>query len=197
MTWWDHKTRSVWSQPWGAAISGPLEGAALTLIPSSVVPWSTWVADHPETTVLMNILDRERLRVQVGRDDFVVGVALGDRAMAYPYELASRSRVINDRIGEHPVAVFVDPATRDIRVFLRRPLGTPAGGPVVSVLAFEVDGAGRVHDRETASLWDTFRGVATEGPLKGARLQEIPYTTAFDWAWRGFFPHSGFYGDEG
>ena len=34
MTWWDHKTESIWSQPWGMAIDGPLEGTRLKLIPA-------------------------------------------------------------------------------------------------------------------------------------------------------------------
>ena len=55
MTWWDHNTRSVWSQPWGTAIAGLLEGVALT--PSSVSPWSTWLAEHPETTLVADDLD--------------------------------------------------------------------------------------------------------------------------------------------
>ena len=49
MTWWDHDTESVWSQPWGSAIRGPLEGTALTLIPASIVPWPTWLDEHPDT----------------------------------------------------------------------------------------------------------------------------------------------------
>ncbi len=27
MTWWDHETNSIWSQPWGMSIAGELEGA--------------------------------------------------------------------------------------------------------------------------------------------------------------------------
>ena len=38
MTWWDHKMESVWSQPWGRAIAGPLKGTELELIPSQLVP---------------------------------------------------------------------------------------------------------------------------------------------------------------
>ena len=191
MTWWDRQTRSIWSQPWGTAISGPLEGTALTLIPSSVVPWATRVAEHPDTTVLMNILDRERVRVQVSRDDFVIGVALGDSATAYRYELASESRVINDRIGEHPVVLFVDPVTPDIKVFSRRPIG---GQSTASELSFRMNDAGFIVDRQTGSTWDAVSGVATEGPLEGVSLQQLPHTTAFDWAWQDFFPHTSFFG---
>ncbi|MDP6403418.1 MAG: DUF3179 domain-containing (seleno)protein [SAR202 cluster bacterium] len=194
MTWWDWKTQSVWSQPWGAAISGPLRGTALTLIPASVVPWSTWKAEHPETTVLANILDRERLRVQVARDDFVIGVALEESATAYDYRLAAERRVINDRIGDNPVAVFVDADTRDIKVFLRRLPSAPEDDTSTSEVFFRIDGDGRLLDEGTGSVWDMTRGVAVEGPLAGTRLQSIPYITSFDWAWRDFYPHTTFYG---
>ena len=193
MTWWDHETESVWSQPWGSAIDGPLSGAALTLIPASIVPWATWLKEHPQTTVVANDLDRTRGGVTRGQDDFVIGVALQDQATAYDFRLAASKRVINDRIGEYPVVVFVVPETRDIGVYLRRP-ALPAkddSGP--SELVFELDENGRTVDVETGSVWDVTRGVAVEGPLRGAILQQIPWVSSFDWAWRDFFPHTAFY----
>ena len=192
MTWWDHGTGSIWSQPWGTAISGPLKDTALRLIPASIVPWSTWLAEHPETTVVVDGLGRSRAHP---RDDFVIGVALEDAATAYYYELASELRVINDRVGEHPVLVFVNPDTRDIKVFLRRIAGAALYDKASSEPLFDLDEGGRVVDRETGSVWDTTRGVATEGPLKGKLLQQIPYVSSFDWAWRDFFPHTRFYGE--
>ena len=52
MTWWDHETDSVWSQPIGTAIQGSYRGTRLVMIPAAVVPWGTWRAEHPETLVL-------------------------------------------------------------------------------------------------------------------------------------------------
>ena len=190
MTWWDRGTRSLWSQPWGSAIDGPLEGTALTLLPASVVPWPAWLEQHPDTTVVVNDLRPELFPANIIRDGFVIGVALEDAATAYPYPLASELGVINDRIGDHPIAVFVDPDSRDIKVFLRRPADESLEEPEVF---FERDDQGRVVDRQTGSVWDISRGVATDGPLKGAAIQQIPYVTSFDWAWSDFFPHSTFY----
>ena len=188
MTWWDHGTRSLWSQPWGTALAGELEGTSLTLIPASIVPWSTWLADHPDTTVVSNDLDiNDGGHRPAGyypperpRDNFVIGVALEGSATAYHYRLASERRVINDRIGPHPVAVFVDPDTRDIAVYLRKIGGSP-DGTSASEAVFEVNRDGAVIDLETGSVWDVGRGIATEGALKGAVLQQIPYVTSFDW----------------
>ena len=190
MTWWDRDTGSLWSQPWGSAIAGPLEGTALTLLPASIVPWPAWLEEHPDTTVLINDLRPERFPSNTIHDGFVIGVALEEDATAYPYPLASDLRVINDRIGEHPIAVFVDPESRDIKVFLRLPADSSLEETEVF---FERDDGGRVVDRQTGSVWDISRGIATDGPLKGTAIQQIPYVTSFDWAWADFFPHSTFY----
>ena len=191
MTWWDRSTRSIWSQPWGSAIDGPLKGTALTLLPASVEPWPAWLKEHPDTTVVVNDLRPERFPSNTIHDSFVIGVALEEDATAHPYPLASDLRVINDRIGDHPIAVFVDADSRDIKVFLRRPADTSVEE---SELLFERDDEGRVVDRQTGSVWDISRGVATDGPLKGVAIQQIPYVTSFDWAWADFFPHTSFYG---
>ena len=196
MTWWDHKTGSVWSQPWGTAIAGPLEGTALTLIPVSTVPWSTWLELHPGTTIMVDGLGTFGTRAERSTDDFVIGVAMGASATAYPYKLAARLGVINDHVGDHPVAVFVDPETRNINVYLRRPGSELPEGHSVSEIQFETDTEGRVLDVLSGSVWDVSRGIAVEGPLKGVVLQQLPYVTSFDWAWRDFFPHTTFFGEE-
>ena len=205
MTWWDHGTGSIWSQPWGTAIAGPLEDTALTLLPASIVPWSTWLREHPETTVVANDLDIPRVDVLTGielydgvdqrysgqRDDFVIGVALGESAVGYRFTLASELGIINDRVGEHPVVVLADPETRAIHVFLRVVDGSGLGADEV---VFELDHDGRLLDLETGSVWDAARGEAVEGPLAGAALQPVPWITSFVWAWRDFFPHTRLYG---
>ena len=193
MTWWYHDTRSIWSQPWGSAIGGPLKGTALTLIPAAVVPWATWLKENPHTTVVANDLDQRRGRITRGQSDFVIGVALQDAATAYDFRLAAGEKVINARIGEHPVVVFVDPETRGIEVYLRRPALPSQDNSGLSELVFELDESGRAVDVETGSVWDVDRGVAVEGPLRGAILQQIPWVSSFDWAWRDFFPHTSFY----
>lgn len=195
MTWWDHSTESIWSQPWGTAIEGPLDGEALTLLPASIVPWNTWLQEHPDTTVLGNNdvaspTDDGNFSDERARDDFVIGVALQDSATAYDYRTASVIRVINDSIGGHPVAVFVDRDSRDIKVYLRRIDSNDSESPV---LTFVLDDQGQIVDTETESVWSTTFGVASEGDLKGTVLQQIPYVTAFDWAWQDFFPHTTFY----
>ena len=47
MTWYDHATGSVWSQPLGAAIAGPQAGRRLALLPAQLTTWGQWRAAHP------------------------------------------------------------------------------------------------------------------------------------------------------
>ena len=49
MTWYDHETGSVWSQPTGEAILGPLTGTKLELLPSTLTTWGDW-RDAPGMT---------------------------------------------------------------------------------------------------------------------------------------------------
>lgn len=49
---YDHETDSLWSQLAGKAVTGPLVGAALSLLPSTVTTWARWREEHPATTVL-------------------------------------------------------------------------------------------------------------------------------------------------
>ena len=180
MTWWDHETKSVWSQPWGMAISGPLEGTRLSLIPAGIVPWAAWRAQHPETLVL-NPRDNTRKRFS---GDFVIGIALGEHAKAYPFQLTSEVGIVNDQIGDFPVVVIVDADTRAVHSFLRR-----ADDLELEFMLKE----GNLVDRQTESTWDVSRGIAVNGPLRGEVLPQVPYITSFDWAWKDFYPHSEFF----
>ena len=52
MTWWDHETGTVWSQPIGEAIVGPRKGDQVELLPSELTVWSSWREAHPGTLAL-------------------------------------------------------------------------------------------------------------------------------------------------
>ena len=184
MTWWDHETSSIWSQPWGLAIDGSLKGTRLEVIPASVLPWVTWLSEHPETLLLQTAgrgfaVPRERFR-----ESYVIGVALGEHAKAYPFRPASKAGIINDQIGPFPVVVLADAETKAVHVYLRRADDWELDFSLVD---------GQLVDRQTASTWDIATGIAVEGPLRGELLKQLPYNTSYDWAWEDFYPHSEFY----
>ena len=196
MTWWDHDTESLWSQPWGAAIKGPLAGDSLRLLPSELVSWGVWVARHPDTKVLVDERGA-RFGRQLPNENFVIGVAIADQAVGYYFPSARADGLVNHQVGDFPVGVFVD-ASGAIDVYMRSGVGTPADTSVAvpTVLTFTELEDGAIHDIETESTWNVTLGLAVDGPLRGAALQRIPYTSAFDWAWEEFFPGTAFWGEK-
>ena len=192
MTWWDHETGSIWSQPSGRAVGGSLKGTGLDLIAADLVPWSTWLAHHPDTLVLRPetlVLELSELVLsapgQRFRPDFVIGIVLGEKAKAYPFTSLSEAGVLNDLLGHTPVAVLADAGTKAVHVFVREVGGTE--------LEFTLED-GRLTDRQTDSTWSPADGMAVDGPLQGSRLERLAYITAFQRAWQGFYPGSEVYG---
>lgn len=184
MTWWDHETDSVWTQPWGRALTGPLKGTTLKLLPFSLTTWDTWRQEHPDTLALV-VENQAHFNGQRVQDGFVIGLAIGDVARAYPYEVAAEEVVIEDWLGDIPVLVHVNPQTRSIHVYLRQ-LGDG------TLLTF-TGNAEQLVDDQTGSIWTPERGLAIEGELSGQAMRELPYITSFDWAWHDFYPHTTFY----
>ena len=197
MTWWDWESLSVWSQPWGAAIEGELTGTRLTLLPFELLPWQSWVDRHPETKVLVDERYDIRYSPRISIDRFVIGVSIGEAATGFYFPSSANVGVVNESVGEFPVAVFADKDTRVIHAFIRSPReGFNSPDNLPDVLNFEITGTGEVSDIETGSTWDLESGVATGGPLKGALLQRAPFVSAFDWAWEDFNPHTLFWGER-
>jgi hypothetical protein len=183
MTWFDHETRSIWSQPWGRAISGPLKGVQLFLLPSKVTTWGSWQREHPATLVMVNDVNRLRPGFRQGFDqDFVIGLLLAGQAKAYRFTDVAANEVINDAMGDYPVLVWAK--EDNFQAYLRK-VGH-------RTLTFQLEGE-QLVDAETGSSWDIGRGLATAGPLRGEALQAIPGSTAYDWAWLDFYPDTDFY----
>jgi hypothetical protein len=57
---YDHETESLWSQISAEAVTGRAQGGRLRQIRSRIVPWKTWLAEHPETTALTSETGHER-----------------------------------------------------------------------------------------------------------------------------------------
>ncbi len=194
MTWWDHETESIWSQPWGAAIDGPSLGTTLKVLPFQLVTFDSWVAEHPETRVLIDERADLQFVGQIPIDRFVIGVVFGQEATGFYFGSAAQQGVVNDTVGEFPIAVFADAESRGIDVYLRRLAGDLPGGAPEAV-TFQLTAEGEVIDVETGSLWNIDLGVATAGPLRGTVLQRAPFISSFDWAWEDFYPSAEFWGD--
>jgi len=176
MTWWDHDTGTVWSQPLGEAIIGPRKGQRLDLVASQLTSWETWQEDHPETLALdapggNSRFDLRQMSIVV---DFSAEVGV------YPILTLSSLGPANDVVAGVPVAIVLDPTTEDRWSVFHRRVGA-------DVLTFTiVDGA--VVDNETGTTWDPANGRALSGPLEGEILDTLPGFTSYQSDARTFWP---------
>ena len=182
MTWYDHSTGSVWSQPWGRAIIGDLKGIELFLLPSQIATWSSWRDAYPDTLVMTN--DHERLGAFRERfdPDFVIGLLMNGETKAFYFSDVFDAGIVNDFIGDIPIVVWAEEGR--FHAYVRQ--------VDAQVLTFSAEGDTLI-DSETGTHWDVARGLATEGSLQGQSLLGVPGSSAFDWAWRDFYPESDFY----
>lgn len=177
MTWFDHPTGSVWSQVTGEALFGELAGTRLTQLPAAIETWGAWRSAHPDTEVLRL---GEFYPGATARPDFVIGIAVGEDAIAYDYPAAVERVVQNGEVGGGPIAVWARDE-RLIRVFSR-----DLGERVVELRA---DGDA-LWDPVSGTRWNARTGIGIDGPLAGETLAPVAWISSFDWAWLDFHPDS-------
>jgi len=178
MTWWDHDTGSIWSQPLGEAIMGSRKGETLELLPSTLTTWGAWRDAHPDTLVM----NSPNWRAGVALDDTVIVVQFGSDAAAYPVVDLRRAGVANDNVGGLDIAVVIDPADPNRWAVFSRVLDDR------TVLLEIRDG--RLVDIETGTVWDPVRGIGLEGPLQGEVLGLLPGVPAFEKDVDTFWPNA-------
>ena len=104
MTWFDHDTGRVWSQPLGEAILGPLKGERLELLPSTLTSWSAWTEIHPYTLAL----DVPGPRSGFTLDTMQIVVEFGTEVVAYRVETLKQIGPINGVVAGLEIAVLTD-----------------------------------------------------------------------------------------
>jgi hypothetical protein len=123
----DKSTGSWWRQANGEAIAGPLKGQMLPELPIAQTTLSQWLKLHPNSKIMqpdptyqakydsMSRYESGKGRSALTKTDttawkeksWVVGVKAGNNAKAYDWNNLKKQRVINDRVGETPVAVVM------------------------------------------------------------------------------------------
>lgn len=121
--------------------------------------------------------------------DAVVGLSVRGSHRAYPSELFSARRVVNDVIGDMEVAVFHDPERGLSAAWFRMVRGEP--------IEFSGSASGSVaDDLTTITRWDLATGVAVGGNLKGQRLVSLPVLMT-SWAgWAAMHPNAEIFREE-
>ena len=181
MTWWDHGTGSVWSQPLGEAILGPRKGDRLELFPSSMTTWGAWRDAHPDTLALdaPGGFDRTSLR------NVAIVVDLGSETAAYPISVLERESVINDTVAGVEIAVVLDPADASRWAVFAREID----GTVVELVVRD----GTLLDPTSGTVFDPVRGIGAGGALDGEILGHLAAFTSFPEDVPTFWPSAQFW----
>jgi Protein of unknown function (DUF3179) len=224
MIMYDRQTESWWQQIQGEAIVGELTGAELLEIPSRILAFEDFRAAFPDGEVLSRDTG---VRRDYGRNPYtgydsittspflaqadeqgrlramerVLAVTVADQTRLYPFSDLAGGPLLEDRLAEVPVVIFLRPD-------LNSPLDSARiaeGRAIVAAAAydarvgdrelrFEPDVDGYV-DTETGSSWDRL-GRAISGQLSGTQLTPLPGGVHFAYAWLSFYPQADVYGSN-
>jgi hypothetical protein len=176
MTWWDHDTGSVWSQPLGEAILGPRRGEQLELVPSTLTTWQAWQTAHPETLAL----DVHAWATGFHLEQMAVVVDLDTEAAAYDIPALREVGVVNDVVAGIEIAVVIDPSDPERWVVFSRRLDT-------ALVELELTEHG-LRDTVSGTMFDPFLGVGRSGPLADQTLGRLAAHTSFPADFLTFFP---------
>ena len=182
MTWFDHDSGSVWSQPLGEAIVGERSGQTLDLVASQLTSWRTWLRDNPGTITLDAPGGPSRFELSF----LSIVVDFSQEVGVYPVAAVEAWGPANDVVAGVPIAVVIDPAADDRwKVFHRKVNDT--------VLTLSISNGALVDD-QTGTNWDPGTGRAVAGPLEGEILDTLPGFTALESDARTFWPDANYWG---
>ncbi len=222
---YDRQTETWWQQATGEAIVGELTGTQLTFIPAPMISWAEFKAANPESLVLSRETGFSRSygrNPYPGYDDIdrppflydgpetpgvlpavarILAVEIGNETVAYPYDVLSDVKAVNDRVGEEDIVIFWSPGTASALDETNISEGEDVGSAVAyarvvddRVLTFAAEGENFV-DNETGSTWD-IQGLSVAGPLSGERLEEVVAVNHFWFSWAAFKPETRIYQPE-
>jgi hypothetical protein len=176
MTWFDHDTGSIWSQPLGEAILGPLKGTTLDLLPSTLIEWGEWKQLHPNTQAL----DAPGEPTRFSLDRMSIVVVFGTDAVAY--RAKDLTNVVNDTVSDIPVAIVLDPNIKGSWTVFSRTLDD---GTIVDLSLGE---EGELVDTISGTTFHISRGTGISGPLEEQVLDQLPAFTSFTKDYFTFYP---------
>jgi Protein of unknown function (DUF3179) len=209
----DEETGTYWQQISGAAISGPLRGRQLTLVPSDELTFAVWKMEEPQGRVLNDVpkyvseYARKDWDVRMKRAptvidfpehgmkarDLMLGVQGFGASRAFLYDQVLKEKLVKDHVGAEPVLLVVGPDDQSVRLFRDRIPGLE-GAPDFYRLTANKPGA-LLMDAATGSEWN-FQGCGTSGKEKGVCLDRIPMLKDYWFDWRKYNPQTTIYGKK-
>ncbi|CAG0979942.1 hypothetical protein MYXO_01795 [Myxococcaceae bacterium] len=118
-------------------------------------------------------------------EEFVIGVAIGGEARAYPLAILEWHELVNDTLAGRPILVSYCPLCGTAMVFDRRVRGGLRSFGVSGLLYLSDL---LLYDRETRSLWSQVKASAVTGASLGERLVLLRSSLLRLGEWRALHP---------
>lgn len=125
---------------------------------------------------------------EVDDEDLVLGLDFNGVVRAYPAFILNHHEIVNDTVGDVPVAITYCPLCGS-GVAFRRELDGEAVEFGVSGLLHNSDLI--LYDRASESLWQQITGTAIAGPRRGEKLTSLPLAMTTWKEWRSAHPGTG------
>jgi len=197
----DEETGSYWQQISGRAISGPLSGKVLKLIPADELSLALWKAEQPRGTLLKDVAQYAQgyakpdwdvkmrstptvlsyARPGLSPRDLMIGIHAFGAARAFPYEDVIKQKLVRDHVGSEAVLLVAGPDGQSVRAFHLQP----------AVEFYRTDDG--MMDESTGSHWN-FQGCALDGEAKGYCLESVTLIKDYWFDWRHYNPETSVYG---
>ena len=123
MLLYDRQTDSLWSQLLSQAVTGPLAGNRLSVLPAEETTWGEWKKEHPDTKVLSFATGYPRDYHVDPYADYpfprvpALFVTTGEKSKIYPFaELMKAGSPLVDQLGGHSLTVVFNPRSKTARV---------------------------------------------------------------------------------
>jgi hypothetical protein len=198
----DEETGTYWQQINGVAVSGPLAGRVLKLIPSDELTFALWKTEQPHGTILKDVptyasqyspkdwdvrMKKARTVLSfpqpgVAQRDIMLGIQAFGASRAFPYETVLREKLVKDHVGSEPIILVVGPDNQSVRVFRTH----------ADFYRTSETGQFFLMDATTGSKWN-FQGCATEGKAVGSCLDPVYVIKDYWFDWRNYNPTTTVY----
>lgn len=205
-----HKDGTLFSALSGRAFAGPRKGESLKPIPTIETDWGYFSRAYPGA-VAYHMFDKYRPQELPKADNAdslgtrlesdpegvhgqtrVVGLALGERAKAWPLAaLEAAGGVVEDELAGQKLLVLWYPATQTAAIYSPELDAAADDAEPRQTISLVRDAPGQAPfaDRQTGSHWG-IEGRAVAGPLKGQTLRWLPGVQCRWFAWAAEYPQS-------
>ena len=164
---------------------------------SSIVPLDQIVSGGPPPDGIPSIDKPKFISIQeadkyLEDSELVLGLNINGDIRAYPLQILVWHEIVNDKVGDIPVAVTYCPLCFTNQVF-NSTIVDDKGKAVI----LEFGTSGKLYnsnlvmyDRTTKSLWSQAMAQGIVGKLAGVKLERIPFDVAYWKEWEQLYPES-------